>query len=124
MANEEVPIKCFGNPDTDLPYVKVLFITRLDCYLLHRRDGLGSGGTRCLPKGDTLQLRCLALLSAELIYECMINGGIITKDTHPRLINFWEFIDELKDNNDIFQNTCNIINSHLNMFDAYKRYNI
>ena len=118
---QEVDIKCFGNPDTDLPYVNVLFSIKLDCYILHRRDGPGSAGTRCLPKGDTLQLRCLALLSAELIYECMINGGTITKETHPCLIDFWVIIDSLKDNNDIFQNTCNIINSHLTMFDAYKR---
>ncbi len=116
---QEVDIKCFGNPDTDLPYVKVFF--RDNTYCLHRRDGPGSAGLRCLTKGDTLQLRCIALLSAELIYECMINGGTITKETHPRLINFWEFIDGLKDINDIFQNTCNLINSHLTMFDAYKR---
>jgi hypothetical protein len=105
---------CFGDSSDFVPYVRV--ILEKGALQIHRHDGIGSGGWSSHGE-DNPEKRSLIFLTAEAIYEGIINGGY--KFT-PRIEKFLKHCQALKVIDDDYRKSWDAMTRHCTMYDAYK----
>ena len=130
-------ICCFGDPTNDQePYTRVMRrekivwfddetydypTPRTGQYQIHRHDGPGSGGWYTWRVGESLEARCLAILTAETIHRYMINGeSKFTKEREPRSWTFWEKMAE-RGAPEEWEKTLSYINMNCDIHDIERK---